>query len=248
LRHQVLGVASWSLLCLVLWSSAAPAAEALYLNWDQCGPSGGSLRGSSCSTNLGDQRIYCAFTLGTPLDQVVGVEVVVDLQHADADLPAWWQFGVGGCRQGALSANGGPPAGADCVDFWQGMATGGIQGFAVGQPRGGPNQARIKVALSLLPPDARSLDAQSLYNAATIVISNQNTVGTGSCPGCAGDACLVLNGIWIKRLPGAPGGDVLVKTPGLGSGNMASWQGTGVDCSAVPTHKDSWGRIKTLYR
>ena len=237
-----------SAFCVALIPGAAQGAEALYLNWDQCGPAGPALHSFACGSNSGSQSLYCAFSLEQPLDQVVGVEIVVDLQHEDPVLPPWWQLGVGGCRFGALSADGGAPAGVDCVDFWQGKSAGGVQGFAVGQPRGGLNQARIKVALSLLPVDARSLDATSLYNAARLTLLNQSTVGAGSCSGCGGATCLVMNSIWIKRLPGAPGGDVFLTAPGAGNGNMATWQGSGADCMAVPVKSSSWGRIKTLYR
>jgi hypothetical protein len=231
----------------LLFASRVRADDALFLNWDICGPSGSSQEVFDCSSNDGSEVLYCSFTLAQPLDQVVGVEVVVDVSHSEDPLPAWWQMGPGGCRFGDLSADGDPPSGTDCGDFWAGKWAGGLQGYLVGQPRGGTNQARIKVALSLLPADARTLSAGTLYDAARIVFGNQSTTGAGSCSGCGLDACLVLNSIWIKRLPGAPGGDVFLENPGAG-GNLATWQGTGADCSAVPVHTASWGKIKALYR
>ena len=237
-----------ALLGVGLLSARARSAEALYLGWDVCGPDGPAQEVSSCASNTGSQRLYCAFTLAETIDQVVGVEAVVDLSHSEAALPAWWQLGVGGCRFGALSADGGTPEGGACTDFWAGQQTGGLQGYLVRQPRGGFNQARIKVALSLLPSDARTLDAGTLYYAARILLGNQSTTGAGSCSGCGSDACLVLNSIWIKRLPGAPGGDVFLTVPAPDGGNMATWQGTGADCAAVPAHASSWGRLKSLYR
>ena len=104
------------------------------------------------------------------------------------------------------------------------------------------------VALSLLPPDARTLAAGTLYYAARVLLENQNTTGAGSCSGCDGIACLVLNSIRIKRLPGAVGGDVLLEQPAPDGGNMATWHGTAANCAAVPVHVGSWGRIKALYR
>ncbi len=241
-----------ALLCVVLSSIvAAPAAladGALYLDWDACGPSGPAERDFACSTNSGEERLYCAFSLDQPLDQVLGVEIVLDVSHSAATLPPWWQLGVSGCRFGRLTATGDPPDGADCADMWQGQSTGGVQGYAVGQPRGGANQARIKVALTLLPQNARTLEAGTIYDAARVVFSNAATTGAGSCSGCGGDACLVFNSIWIKRLPGAVGGDVFLSTAGPGNGNMATWQGSGADCAAVPVKTTSWGRIKSLYR
>ena len=76
------------------------------------------------------------------------------------------------------------------------------------------------------------------------------TTGEGTvCGGCAGSACLVLNGMWIRRQPGAVGGDVLLSEPGTGQANWATWQGgTGADCAAVPVRAVTWGRLKGLYR
>lgn len=73
--------------------------------------------------------------------------------------------------------------------------------------------------------------------------------GTGSCAGCLAPACLVLNGITIRRLPGAPGGDVIISSVGAGNPNWVTWRGgAGADCSLVPVRAVTWGRIKTLYR
>jgi hypothetical protein len=235
---------------LVAVASPLPlfAGEGLYLDWGLCGPTGAVQQSFACDSNIGSENLYCAFTLATPLDQVLGVEIVIDIVHSQSVLPSWWQLGVGGCRYGALAADGQSPPNGDCATFWAGQETGGIQLYEVGQPRNAANQARIVVALSLLPPDARTLAAGTLYYAARVLLENQNTTGAGSCSGCGGDACLVLNSIRIKRLPGAVGGDVLLEQPAPDGGNMATWQGTAANCAAVPVHVGSWGRIKALYR
>jgi len=225
------------------------AGEALYLNWEQCGPAGAANEVFSCDNNSTAFPLFCAFSLAQPLTDVIGLELVVDLQHADSTLPDWWQLGVGGCRYGQLSANGAAPTGADCLDLWQGDAVGGIQGYEVGQPRGQPNQARIKVALSVLPTSPRSLNADVLYHAATIVLGGALTAGVPMCTGCSGSACLVLNSILIRRLPGAIGGDVTLTLPGPGNGNFATWENNGGGlCGAVPVRRTTWGQIKALYR
>jgi len=229
--------------------SPVAAEEALHLGWDQCGLAGTSNKTFGCLDDVASHSLYCAFSLAQPVTDVIGLEIVVDLQHASPALPSWWDLGVGGCRYGALTASGSAPAGTGCTDFWQGQATGGIQGFKIGQPYGGANQARIKVALAVLSDAPRALNATDLYYAARIVLASNLTTGTSSCAGCSEPACLVLNSILLLRLPGSPGGDVLLETPAPGNGTFATWQGgSGAECAAVPARRTTWGGIKSLYR
>jgi hypothetical protein len=242
---------------LVVWAGvdaapAARAAEGLYLTWNECelGPGASHDRVSPCDNNLGEQALYCAFRLPAPADSVLGVEIVVDLQHADPVLPDWWRFGVGACRAGNLRADFDFTAQSGCADFFFGNAAGGLQGYYVTEPRGGLNQARIKLAASLLPSFGYAeLDSINMYYAGRLTITNAYTVlPPFECPGCTGPACLVFNSMIIHRQPGAVGGDVFLSVPGPGNANWATWQGTGADCAAVPVRAVTWGRLKSLYR
>jgi hypothetical protein len=59
----------------------------------------------------------------------------------------------------------------------------------------------------------------------------------------------VFNGMWLRRQPGAVGGDVQLSAPGLGEANWATWQGGAeATCAAVPVRAVTWGRLKGLYR
>ena len=240
---------------LALGPFAAPArgAGGLYLTWNECvlGPGASHDRADGCSSNLVTQDLYCAFQMPASADSVLGVEIVVDVQHADAALPDWWQFAAGGCRAGFLRADFDFTTRTACSDFFLGFAAGGLQGYYVGQPRGADSQARIKLAASLLPSFGyASLDATHTYYAARITLTNDDTAPPAAvCAGCADAACLVLNSILVRRQPGAAGGDVFLQTPGPGNANFATWQGgAGADCAAVPARSMTWGRIKSLYR
>ena len=238
-----------SLACSVSFlAQSSIAADLLTLTWDQCGAAGTPTKTFDCDDNTPTHQLYLAFSLGQALDDVVGIEAVVDIQHSAEVMPDWWRLGVGGCRQGELDANGAAPVG-ECADFWLGEATDhGIQGYTVGQPRGAPNQARIKVALALLPGSARSLNANDVYFAARILLGTDRTTSTGACEGCSGAACLVLNSIILRRLPGAPGGDRFIQTASS-AGNLAVWQpGGGALCGTVPVRRNTWGQIKAIYR
>ena len=133
--------------------------------------------------------------------------------------------------------------------MWQDAATPAIAEVAgyIPSPPGG-NQARIKVTASVLPEDARAVDGTSMYYAARITLKNNRTVGTPSCAGCEGAACLVLNSIIIGRLAGSTGGNYFLQTPGPNGANWALWQGSGANCAAVPVRNRAWGQLKGLYR
>ncbi len=238
-------------------SSLAPlraaADAALYLSWTDCGTSGNATQNFNfaCDTEAGSEELYCSFRapFATGAD-VLGVVAVVDIQHETSPLPDWWQLAkAGGCRSGYLGASGDFTGNSDCVDPWLGQAAADVQGYDVGQPRNGTNQARIKVACGVIPALARTLDATHVYYGVKLVIQNARSTGPGTCAGCRQGACLVLNSIEIKRLSGSPGGDLFLDTPGPANANWARWQGgVGIDCSVVPARNTTWGRIKSLYR
>ena len=234
----------------VLATVPAGAAEGLYLTWNACAfePQASPVRMFACDTNADTMRIHAAFTVAQPVDSVIGLEVVVDIQHESPTLPDWWRFDAGGCRAGALRTDVQFGNVVRCADPWTGDGVASFPSYTVTQPRGGANQARIKAGVGVLPSDPRILAADTPYNAVRIGIVTIQTTDTGACTGCAGKACLVLNSIWIKRVPGAEGGDVFVSTPGAGQANWATWQGAGADCAAVPVRRSTWGAVKSLYR
>ncbi|MBI5709680.1 MAG: hypothetical protein HZC42_05145 [Candidatus Eisenbacteria bacterium] len=242
------------LLAFLLAFAAAPAlaAEGLWLTWDECvlDPAAPHNRNSPCLGNVNGQDLYCAFQMPFPVDSVLGVDIVVDVQHGSPVLPSWWQFAPDSCRAGQLRVSFDFSTSSFCTDFWFGNGVGGLQGYYQGEPRGGANQARIKIAGAVLPGFGyRQLTAADVYYAAKLTITNAHTVDPGGCPGCINPACLVLNSIAIRRQPGAPGGDVFLQGPGPGNGNFATWQGgSGADCTAVPVRSMTWGRVKSLYR
>jgi hypothetical protein len=244
------------LIVLIVWgcSSAAPAraTEGLFLTWNDCALAPGSTHdfSSPCLSNVGAQHLYCAFRMPFPTDSVLGVEIVVDVQHANATLPDWWRLDNVGCRAGELRAGTDFPPASPCVDFFQDEASSDLQGYYLTEPRGGSNQASIRVAASLLPSAGYALlDSSSMYLGARLSLSNALTVGVTSCGGCLDPACLVLNSILVRRQPGATGGDVFLGVPGPDDANWATWRGgTGADCAAVPVRSVTWGRLKGLYR
>jgi len=238
------------LLLAAVVAPAPPASAGLHLTWNDCAQGSGASPNLdfACSSSSGQSALFCAFTLAQPVDSVLGVEIVVDLQHGSPVLPDWWRFEAGGCREKLLRADDGL-GDTDCLNPWTGGAAGGVATLEQGMPRGAPNQLRIKVTLGVPSSEPRSLEASTMYNAARILISHGST---SSCGGCAEGACLVLNSILIRRPPrpeGAPSTDVRLEEPGAGTLNWATWQGGGgAACESVPTRAATWGAIKRLYR
>ena len=236
------------ILLSLCWAALAgrAGADGLHLAWNDCRATGGSSLGSACSSDSGSQSLDAGFDLSAPIDSVIAVEMIVDLQDAAESMPDWWQLAPGGCRFAALQAASASPPHPPCVNMWSPSLTPGLV-YTVGEPRWQPNQARIFVAFALPSTSAPlALLAGVLYTAGEIVLSNQ---GTSSCLGCGGGACLVLNSIRLGRvpLPSQPNRYYDIVTPGAGDANRVGWQ-AGASCDAVPVRSRSWGQLKALYR
>jgi len=140
-------------LLVALTATVASAAQGVNLRWNACfGDLGTANRNSTCLANSGTNALVGSFEVGSDILGVTGIEVVVDLVTASPTLPAWWAFGAGGCRAGSLSAN--PtisPLAANCFDWANGLAAGGLAAYQVGG--GGPNTARIIIGFAVAAPN-----------------------------------------------------------------------------------------------
>jgi hypothetical protein len=228
------------------WSTGAGAAEGLYLSWNECAlsPASSPQHAPACDTETGEHTLFTAFTLPFAVDSVIALEIVIDLQISGTSLPPWWEFQEKGCHQNALLATAAPAPGTPCGDPWGVPATEAVS-YYPGEPRGGPSQARVKINVAVLPGLYRRLEPNVMYHAARLRFQN---FGTSLCTGCLQSGCLVLNSITIGRLPGAPGGNLLLEAPGPGSANRATWNGGAQHCDAVPVRSRTWAQLKALYR
>lgn len=254
-RAHRLALSALAAAILALAPAPGRAAEGIFMTWNDCylGGSAQFNRTFDCLSNGGQSELYCAFTMPQGADKVVAVEIVVDLQHSASTLPDWWRFDAGQCREGFnLVAAADFSERTACLDMWQGAVTPAIamvQGYTPTEPGGAASTARIKVAVSVLPEDAVTVDGTNSYYAARIIIKHAKSLGDPTCAGCAGPACLVLNSIEVGRLPGSTGGNYFLQTPGAGEANWARWQGGGgANCAAVPVRNRAWGQLKGLYR
>lgn len=232
-------------------AAAGPArAQELHLTWNDCrtGPAAAAEASFDCQSNDGGHDLVAGFRLAQPVDSVIGLEAVIDLQHAAATLPEWWHLETGGCRSGGISAHVNFAGLSGCANPWGTSGVALIQIYQPGAPRGGASQVRVVAAVTVSPSDsARSLQGAVDYAALILRLNHALSTGFGACAGCGGSACLVLNSIELVRLPGGSG-NVFLETPGPSDGNHATWQGSTANCTAVPVHTMPWGRLKSLYR
>lgn len=227
--------------------SRVQADPGLALNWNDCPLSPSSQRGliAACQ-NSGSEELIASFELSAPLDSVIALEAVVDVQSAASTLPPWWQYGPAGCRQQQLIASATFPGLTACADFWQNSATySGPPVYLPGAPHGGTNTARIVISVAVLSSEARALAQGTRYYAARLTFLNSPDA---TCPGCETPACLVLNSIRLVRIPGTATGDLELTIPASAGANEATWQSVTATCDQVPVRRISWGRIKMLYR
>lgn len=225
----------------------AVADPGLSLNWNDCPLSASSQSAmlAPCQTT-GSVDLVVSFELAAPVDSVIAIEAVIDVQGSGASLPPWWQYAPGACRDGQLIASASFPGLSACADFWQNGATfSGAPVYSAGAPHNAANQARIVASFAVLSSAPRALAAGTRYYAARLTF--QKDPGSG-CPGCEIPACLLLNSLRLVRIPGSVPGEVLLVTPTAPESNRATWQSLTATCDAVPVRRVSWGRIKMLYR
>lgn len=242
------------LLCLAaLPLAAAPAAAqgTLHLAWNDCGAYGQTLRTFACNTNSGNHALVVSFVAPLALEEMVGFEGTIRVLTDSATLPSWWKYyESGSCRLSSLASSMDFSAGPySCADYWQNL---GVTGVAYHAGIYGPNTGRLRLIAAIAPNYVSHLDAGVEVYAMRVMIGNQKTVGSGSCPGC--DVAAVL-GITDGKLVQPAGVGDYVLTP-TDERWYASWQcpasvgtdGPPIFHCTVPALPRSWGRIKALYR
>jgi hypothetical protein len=232
--------------CVALTAFLAGPARAqgtFFLSWNDCASAPLAAQNLALTCATGDSAaLFLSFELSQPVDSVVALQAVVDVQSAASTLPDWWQYAPGGCRYGRLVSSARFP-GTSCADFWADQATLDAEPtFTPGEPNGGASQARILVSFAVLSSEPRALSAATRYYAARLSFMDDTS---SICAGCGQPACLVLN--WIQ-LGKASGATVSLEAPGANDGNRATWQGSGANCALVPVRRTTWGQLKSLYR
>jgi len=231
---------------LAAFAPRTAAAQALYLDWNDCpwgGASAGDLTRACLNTDL--ETLVLSFDLGASMDSVIALDLTVDIESSVAAVPLWWQYAPGECRYRKLIASSDFTGLHACADFWAGQASlDAPPTYVTGVGPGGASQSRIQWSIAVPSNAPRALFAGTRYYAARLVIHND---ADGICDGCDRPACLVLQRIRLWRIRGNTT-ESLDIVPAPGTAHRATWQGPGANCDAVPVRHATWGQLKALYR
>jgi hypothetical protein len=242
-----------SVIAAMGFAGSTATAGGVNLAWNNCASEGGTAnRSSTCDSNSGADVLTGSFVPAADIAGVTGVEIVLDVIVGDgiSTIPPWWDMGSGGCRGGAITANGfGNAANTICTDWASGAASGGLAAYTGGDYHINPaNQPAVRLMVlgfAVAPVDSANLFSTQEYFAFNVRIGNASTIGTPSCAGCTAPACIVLNSINV--VAGATQQQRLDTGTTAGS-NFATWRGVGPSCQLVPTKRATWGAVKALYR
>ena len=232
---------------LAVLSASTASAAGINLSWADCGTFGTQNMTFACNANAGlAGSAVGSFIPPANINQFVGISAQLDVTTDQATLPDWWGDNATGCRGAAgVSPNFDFTAGPfNCVDPYSGTAAGGMV-YDIGF--GTPNRARVILQCAI--PTEEPLDAATEYYGFKFNISRTKTTGLGSCAGCQFPACLVLNSFQLFQNPVAGNDPVIVNAINR---NFVTWQSapnTIPPCpQSTPTRRDTWGRVKSLYR
>ncbi len=204
-----------------------PETEGINLSWDDCGEAGEINKTFACNTNVGAPFVLVAsFTPPSGINQLVGIEAVVDFRTSVPMIPDWWWHGVGYCRgTTGLSVSSDFTAGpASCDDYWGGLAAGG---FFYEPQYLGPDRARLSYQTAIAPGNEGPVSTDIEYYAFKVNLLRSKTTGTGSCSGCAVPMCIVLTSIQLVQ-PDEAGFNPVMNLPK--DRGFVSWQGITPNC------------------
>jgi len=198
-----------------------------------------------------------SFIAPIQLGHFVGLELDLDIAlpasdpHSADALPDWWRLGVSECRAGNLKTPKTFPGigtgltGA-CQSPWQTAPLTGAGFLYTSNYLGNPNRAHLRTVLAR--SNETTLIAGQQYVAQLMTLDTVGDVlnANGMCPGCCQSMMVTLSKIELDSTAGSPEGDVIFLT-NPATRNFVWWNQVACD-SPTPTHRSSWGAIKSTYR
>lgn len=228
-------------LAAMLPALAHAAAPGCNLSWTNCSITSATQNFAfACDDNGLTRKLIASYRLASATPDFVAVSMTLHFDIWDPGTPAWFQFGPGGCREGAFA-----PVSIDSISGCTNAYSGGAQagGFVVEQTRA--NRWRIHADWAREAGAAQT--AHTLYTALVMQLNTTKSFddGFGRCEGCEVRACFWLPSLQVLSLSQGMVAD-------LGSADLRDWvsyQGTPpCGCPCTPTQNSTWGAVKALYR
>jgi len=239
----------------VLCAADASAAPGLDMAWGGCplDPANPSNLSDLCTDSSAPSKYFwLSFKAPAGITRFYGEEFGVDVQTDLPVLPDWWHLeaanpGLGvpaGCRDGdyAFASTRNGASTASCTDYWGPTNATGETVWLPGT--GGENRTRMVGTFGLPGRSATAITADVEYYVGSGFITMDHAdldPSTTHCNGCLVGTTLVFNYLLVSQPPGTPGGDILITTANVR--NVITWQR-----GPVPVRRQTWGRIKSLYR
>jgi len=226
---------------------SAPAAWAgVDLAWDLCPGTGGVSNVTFDCSNPDEYRVlYGVLTSPVAVDSVWQGEAHIDLWTDAVALPDFWHLydpvpvSSGSCNAIGVNEEGHcvgiPRAFVHTPGSWYVGAFMYVQYLA-------PDRARLRLALE--SGRHQTLAPGAPYGAFELYFPMWNASAAGGpCDGCETPVAMVWTDItlWGSR------GTTTIEGPGSFS-NCVTVGPTNSPCSATPTARSTWGRLKSLYR
>lgn len=232
-------VLAGTLLCLAAPMTAF--AQGTHLAWGGCAGAGTTDNAFACTSNSVIHQLVSSFDSPPGIAAFIGATSEI-LVSGQVPLGPWWALQAGGCRTGALSSEDPSAIGlGDCsTATFDGSTNLGLANYEPNY-QGNPNNGRITTDMARSDAGV-ALVAGTEYQANVIQIRSTKTTGTGACAGCTDQVALRTIRVFVAQATGA-----VELTGGGQPGTCAGWRGT-AGCQVVPTRRQSWGEVKSLYR
>jgi hypothetical protein len=234
-------------------SAATSFAGDLDLTWNDCvlESTTENLNYANCGSEIRTIRLYGSFKVPVQLPAFVAADVSMDLQEDGVGpLDKFWRMdsaGDGGCNSSGIQIRIDADVNGTCAGETNPWGPGGANAsayfinFVNGQ--GGPNRGRLLFSIARPTADPQRLDPKVNYYMANFDI---NSSQRAACPGCTSKVTLIWNSAIMYDLTGNT--VTLVGANKLGNCAEINAPVSKSPCSKDATQKQSWSRLKSLYR
>lgn len=215
-------------------------------------PTSSANKNFACGSNAGAEILIGSVVAPGGLNDVVGQSLIVDYQENQPTLSDWWNFA--GCRSTPTSSvnltMSFDPLIDDgfCNNLW---GTNAASAFSYAANNPGPGLGHLTMVGAVPTSLGMAMPAGTEWYSFRLVLDNRHTVASTlpTCAGCQNGALFAFNYLQLNNVAGT-GVDAELFHNDPNGRQCVTWQGGGglVCPGIVPTHRATWGEVKSLYR